>query len=205
MSCSKSSNALIHLSVSPRSKSAKTLASALVDCRPKCCPSSLMSSQRTQTGRTRRLRKCLQMINHDIVLSVPQIYELINTRKSNGGLGSSQTVKHRVANEKDQCEREAFREFAHVTIPPKDIKKVITFDEMHRGKNERKTKKSLSPMSRRKEVALSSEPAALFFRMDFIESINHRQTRMLRLAFPPRACIPILDRFASYSQATPPL
>ena len=205
MSCSKSSNALIHLSVSPRSKSAKTLASALVDCRPKCCPSSLMSSQRTQTGRTRRLRKCLQMINHDIVLSVPQIYELINTPKSNGGLGSSQTVKHRVANEKDQCEREAFREFAHVTIPPKDIKKVITFDEMHRGKNERKTKKSLSPMSRRKEVALSSEPGALFFRMDFIESINHRQTRMLRLAFPPRACIPILDRFASYSQATPPL
>jgi hypothetical protein len=143
--------------------------------------------------------------DHNIVLSVPQIYELINTPKSNGGLGSSQTVKHRVANEKDQCEREAFREFAHVTIPPKDTKKVITFDEMHRGKDERKTKKSLSPMSRRKEVALSSEPGALFFRMDFIESINHRQTRMLRLAFPPRACIPILDRFASYSQAPPPL
>ena len=99
--------------------------------------------------RTYKAIKKVLADDHNIVLSVPQICELINTPKSRGGLGWSQTVKQRLANEKDQGEREAFREFAHVTIPPEDIGKVITFDEMHRGKNEGKKKKSLSPVGQK--------------------------------------------------------
>ena len=84
--------------------------------------------------------------DHNIDLSVPQICEMITTPEADGGLGWSQTIKQRMANEKNQEERQSFREFVHVTIPPEEMHQVIAFDEMHRGRNEGRRKKGLSPV-----------------------------------------------------------